>query len=427
MTRWMVSLLALTLAGCGQASDDEVDARDAGIDAAVDGATSVICTPCGESSDCGPGAVCAQYAGSDYCGRVCGLGHCGNGETCLQTVAEDGAEVEVCVPSNGSCGQHGCGTCPPGESCDLVSGNCVEPEPDGGDDGGPDEPDAGEPDAGEPDAGSKPDGGSTAPHVGPDGGKVDDLYFAVVGDTRPPGSNDTAHYPSAIITKIYDDIQAMSPRPQFVVTTGDYMFASPSGKEGPKQMKLYLEARAHYKGTVFGVLGNHECGGGNANCAGVTSNNSYNAFLDGLVKPLGKTKLYYQVPISDLSGKWTAKLLIVACNAWSKAQKSWLEGELAKPTTYTFIARHQPKGSDAPCSADMAPMLDGAKYNLLMVGHVHKYLHSGKQLIEGVGGAPLTGTHNHGFATVRQLAGGGFRIKQYDYKTKQVVGSFTVP
>ena len=70
MTRWMVSLLALTLAGCGQASDDEVDARDAGIDAAVDGAASVICIPCGESSDCGPGAVCAQYAGKPLFPRV---------------------------------------------------------------------------------------------------------------------------------------------------------------------------------------------------------------------------------------------------------------------------------------------------------------------------------------------------------------------
>jgi Calcineurin-like phosphoesterase len=264
------------------------------------------------------------------------------------------------------------------------------------------------------------------PYVGPDGGKVNRLYFAIVGDTRPPASNDTAHYPSAIITKIYDEIQAMSPRPQFVITTGDYMFASPGGVQGAKQMKLYLEARDHYKGTVFAALGNHECGG-DVNCAGVTNNNSYNAFLDGLVKPLGKTKPYYSIPISDISGKWNAKVVMVACNAWSAAQNTWLTGALAKPTTYTFIVRHQPMGSDAPCNDAMAPLLKTAKYDMLAVGHVHRYSHSGKQLIEGVGGAPLTGTFNHGYATVRQLDDGSLRVRQYDYKTKQVVGSFILP
>jgi len=420
MARYPLLLAVLALSSCGKAeSADESPGLDGGQDAPAtqdaggDALASVLCTPCTDSSQCGSGAACAQYAGGEYCGRLCtGQGDCGDGETCLPTAAEDGAEVSACVPSNGTCGENGCGSCPQGTSCDLAAGSCMEPELDAG---------ANEPD--EDDAGPEPDAGSGV-GVGPDGGKVHKLFFAIIGDTRPPGSNDTAHYPSAIITKIYEDIQTMSPRPQFVITTGDYMFASPAGNQGAKQMDLYLAARNHYKGTVFAALGNHEC---YKNCAGVTDNNNYNAFLDGLVKPLGKTKPYYSIPISDIDGKWDAKVVMVACNAWSAAQHTWLKTQLDKPTKYTFIVRHHPMGGSAPCTDDMAPLLKNAKYNMLAVGHIHKYSHSGKQLLEGVGGAPLSGTTNHGYATVRQLDDGTLRVRQYDYKTKQIVGSFILP
>jgi len=423
MNRFSLLVAAFAISSCGRGeSTDGSGVHDAGGDAPTghdaggDASTSVLCTPCAESSECGSAATCAQYAGSQYCGRPCsGQSDCGNDETCLPTVAEDGAQVSVCVPSNGTCGENGCGTCPAGTSCDLAAGSCVEAELDGGDDGGPDDED---------DAGSDPDGGSVQPYVGPDGGKVHKLFFAIIGDTRPPGSNDTAHYPTAIITKIYEEIQAMNPRPQFVITTGDYMFAAPTGAQGDKQMKLYLAARSHYKGTVFAALGNHECYN---NCAGVTDNNNFNAFLDGLVKPLGQAKPYYSIPINDIDGKWKAKVVMVACNAWSSAQKTWLTSELAKPTTYTFIVRHHPMGSTAPCTDDMAPLLKSAKYNMLAVGHIHKYSHSGKQLLEGVGGAPRSGTFNHGYATVRQLDDGTLRVRQYDYETKKIVGSFILP
>jgi len=49
--------------------------------------------------------------------------------------------------------------------------------------------------------------------IGPGGGKLDTLSFAIVGDTRPPGINDTAGYPSAVASKIWADVEAQSPRP----------------------------------------------------------------------------------------------------------------------------------------------------------------------------------------------------------------------
>src|SRR5207248_8875749 len=58
------------------------------------------------------------------------------------------------------------------------------------------------------------------------GGSISELRFAIVGDTRPPSPDDTANYPTPIITKIWQDIENESPRPEFAVSTGDYMFAS---------------------------------------------------------------------------------------------------------------------------------------------------------------------------------------------------------
>jgi hypothetical protein len=215
------------------------------------------------------------------------------------------------------------------------------------------------------------------------------------------------------------------------VATGDFMFANPHGTEGAKQLKLYMGARAHYSGTVFAAMGNHECGGNNGNCAGATNNNSYNAFLKDLVEPLGKSKPYYKVAIDDLDGKWTSKLLITACNAWSSAQKTWLKNQLAKPTTFTIVARHQPMGSDAPCNAEMDAILKGAKYDLLLVGHQHlwNWVGSKKQLVEGLGGAPITKAGQvHGFATIHQLAAGGFRVRQYHVgDISKPLKTFTVP
>ncbi|MBK7862553.1 MAG: metallophosphoesterase [Archangiaceae bacterium] len=390
----------------------------------------LTCMPCIETAECGANAACVQYAGNDYCGKICASnGQCAIDEQCLDTAEEDGTRLQTCVPTNGTCGTSGCGVCDPGLVCDRVAGECVSPDDDGGE---PDDWDAGvdDFDSGTPDAGRRDAGTPVVVGIGPDGGRVPRFVFAVLGDTRPPASNDTAHYPTARVNKIYDTIQGLNPRPQFVVATGDYMFANANQNEGKPQMDLYVAATKRYSGPVFASMGNHECAGGlAANCAGVTTNKNFNAYLNGLVKPLGKTVPYYEVPFSDTNGKWTAKLLVVACNAWGTNQKNWLTAALARRTDYTFIARHEPRGSTAPCNNDMDAMLSasGTRYTMLLVGHVHQYNHSGKQLVEGVGGAPLTGNDNFGFATITQRLDGGVTVRQYDSTTGGVVSTYSLP
>jgi hypothetical protein len=272
-------------------------------------------------------------------------------------------------------------------------------------------------------------GGTPTGTVGPTGGTVSRLYFAVVGDTRPSLEDDTANYPTAIITKIYQDIQALNPRPQFVVTTGDYQFANPYGAEGAKQVALYMSARNNYTGTVFAAMGNHECTGGTAtDCTGKTTNN-LTAFTNALLTPLGQSNPWYSVRVNDTAGAWTSKIIVTACNEWNSTQQSWLQSQLATSTTYTFVVRHMPFGSNGPCNTQMDPMLMGAQLDGLLAGHTHTvyFNTSYKELVEGVGGAPITGQANYGFATVEQNTGGGFTVKQYDYQTAQVVGTYSLP
>lgn len=268
---------------------------------------------------------------------------------------------------------------------------------------------------------------SASTGVGSNGGSVDHLYFAVVGDTRPGTLDDTANYPTAVITKIYQDVQALNPRPQFVVGTGDYMFASTTGTQAQPQMNLYLQAKQNYTGTVFASIGNHECDGYTAdNCTpGQTTN--YNVFFNGLVQPLGKTDTYYTININGTDGSWTSKLIVIACNVWSTTQKTWLQNELAKPTTYTLLARHEPAGSTTgPCVNDVQTLMTQYPYNLSLVGHVHDFKVNGKEVTVGTGGAPISTSAPFGYATVEKVAT-GWQIKQYDYSSALPINTYVVP
>lgn len=269
-------------------------------------------------------------------------------------------------------------------------------------------------------------GGGAGAGIGPNGGSVDHLFFAVVGDTRPGSIDATSSYPTAIINKIYQDLQAMSPRPQFVVTTGDYMYAGATSGTAQPQMDLYTSARSAFSGTVFASMGNHECDGFTANnCTSLTQTQNIQAYVSGLLSPLGKSLPYYSIPISGTDGSWNAKLLIVACNFWSSAQQSWLQAQLASATTYTILARHEEaSATTGPCVNTVESIMASSNYNLSLVGHSHTFQVAGKQVLVGNGGAPQTAVP-YGYATIERLST-GWQIKQYDYSTGLPVNTYTV-
>ena len=276
------------------------------------------------------------------------------------------------------------------------------------------------------------------PPIGPDGGTLPTLSFAIVGDTRPPTEDDTAGYPTAIITKIWQDVEAVSPRPAFAVTTGDYMFANPFASQSGPQLDLYLGARAAFTNIEFPAMGNHECTGGTAsNCGqgstdGITNN--YTSFMTKLLQPLGKSLPYYTIDIDGVNNAWTAKFVFVACSAWSSAQATWLDAELAKPTTYTFVVRHHgTSATTGPCLATSSFLTSAqiiAKHPLtaLLVGHTHtfEYFASTKEVVTGNGGAPLGGSVDYGYVIAAQQPDMTIQFKAYDYMTNTVVQQFSM-
>ena len=262
------------------------------------------------------------------------------------------------------------------------------------------------------------------------------LVFACVGDTRPPDEDDTAAYPSSVITQIFAGIEATSPRPAFVVATGDYMFASngPEGQAGA-QLDLYLEARAVYRGPFFPALGNHECTGAtSSNCGeegsdGVTAD--YAAFLEKLLAPsftpTGPSDPYYAIRIVAPGQTWSAKLIVVAANAWSSRQSAWLDQALSEPTTYTFVVRHEPAtATAAPGVAPSEAILARHPYTLVLVGHTHTYRHSAerpREMLVGNGGAPLD-SKDYGFALFVQEPDGAIAVDMIDWRTGQADTEF---
>jgi hypothetical protein len=289
--------------------------------------------------------------------------------------------------------------------------------------------------------------------VGNNGGSVPSLYFAIIGDTRPGNDNECGSYPTSIITKIYQDMEALNPKPQFILTTGDYQYCDPgancssgdtSSVCSTYNIGQYATAAAAWTGgPIFSAMGNHECNGytdsqldlSTGECDGVASTN-YSDWFAKFVQPLGKTLPYYTIPINATDGSWTSKFIIVACNAWDSTQQSWLQSQLATSTTYTFLVRHEdPTATTGPCVSAMDSMLASATYTALIVGHVHQYcsgslssatsceypFSSPKAFVVGNGGAV---TSNDGYVTVQQ-SGSSFTVTDFDYSTNAQVAGFT--
>ncbi len=429
----VAGLLLLAAASC--ARDDGFGPGDGGADASDAGVT---CQPCVVDTDC-QGGVCAQIGGDSYCATSCPNGNeCGAGTSCTGVTTAEGQPSNACVPSD-NCGSApptpdaGPGSCPGladpntpagcsscsgkncqpngcygGWWCDTNTSKCQAPPQNCGSAAGD---------------GGLPDAGQVTGSIDGNGGTETSLYFAVVGDTRPPTIDDTSGYPSSVIGKIFSDIAGLTTPPPFAVATGDYMFASTYGAEAQPQLDLYVKARSPFQGVEFPAMGNHECTGATAsNCGsgnkdGVTKN--YSAFLSTFLQPLGKSTPYYSVNVHEPNNAWTAKFVFIAANAWDSAQSSWLSQTLAQKTTYTFVVRHEAYyANTAPGVPPSETII--AKYPLTLEinGHTHKYDHYPSQhcIIVGNGGAPLTST-SYGFALVTQRNDGAIQVDMINSQT----------
>jgi hypothetical protein len=436
------SLLALVLVAACSNNKQQPDA-------------GVACPPCVIDSDCVGGGVCSQLGGDSYCAMPCPNGdECTASQQCLSVVTISGDQASVCVdPSSTQCGpnppdDNDAGTACPGFADPSTTSSCTscttQSRPDcqangcyGGWYCNLQTTKCQAPPSCQPlqDAGPPPtiyDGGVTST-IGSTGGTESVLYFGVVGDTRPATEDDTAHYPTAIIGTIFNDLSGVTPQPPFVVSTGDYQFSNPNGAEAANQLKLYVAARGPYTGVQFPAMGNHECTGATAsNCGSGNANgltNNYKEFMSQLLGPLQQTSPYYVIDVSATDSSWTAKFVFVAANAWDQTQATWFDTAMAQPTTYTFVVRHESASANtAPGVTPSEAIMANHPYTLAIVGHSHEYQHSKfshpKEVIIGNGGAPLALNQNYGYAIIAQRTDGSLQVDMFDYQTQQPDTSF---
>ena len=333
--------------------------------------------------------MCAGNQSGDQCARTCASSdECSSGESCERVAFHDGGEASACVASESLC-EEALGLDPGGYAATSVLGN-----------------------------------------VGADGGVVTALRFAIVGDVRPATVDDTAGYPSMVVRQIWNHVAAARPAIPFAVTTGDYQYSRPDGVEANAQLDLYVAARAAFAGPVFATMGNHECTADTAsNCGRGTRDgftNNYRSFLDKLLAPLGKTSPNYSIAVNAADSTWSAKFIFVAGNAWVAADETWLETELSKRTTYTFIVRHEPRSATtAPGVLPSEALMKKYPYTLAIVGHTHAYRRSGdREVIIGNGGAPLSSAVGFGYGLVDQRSDGTLQVDMIAADTCRADPSF---
>jgi hypothetical protein len=257
--------------------------------------------------------------------------------------------------------------------------------------------------------------------IGPTGGTVDRLAFAVWGDSRPGQPNDDASYPSAVVHGIAQ-LAARSPA-EFGVATGDYMFSSTSSSVAT-QVSMLLSAEGAFTKPIFRTMGNHECTGATAsNCPNGTETYNVRAFMMQLV-PFAQ-KPYYTFTVHTQMGD--AKFVFVAANAWDSTQQSWLDAQLSQSTKYTFVIRHEPPGNtEAPGAAPSDAIINAHPLTVGFYGHTHTYRKvAANAVISGNGGAPMSYGYP-GFVYVEQRPDGNITLEEIRADTGEVTQQWAV-
>jgi hypothetical protein len=308
-----------------------------------------------------------------------------------------------------------------------------------------------------PDLAGNPDSGATGSHdmagvivhdmammqqqtgtVGPMGGTVSRLLFGVTGDTRPANCDDVANYPTATITKIFTDMNAAGV--QFALATGDHQYVCSGGYAGGvQQLSLYAQATKALGGkVVFPTMGNHECNE-TMFCPPGTTLGRFKAYEDTLLKP-NWTLPYFSFDVKTDNG--LARFVVVADTAWDANESAWLTTTLTNAQAqakYIFVFRHYPLGTtfgnnnvDPELMAEEA-IIKAHHYTMLITGHSHEYRHdtsgdpSGRAVIMGLGGAPLTGNASYyGYLLVDQQVDGSLKVSVIDDASGNPTDAFTI-
>ncbi|MFA6032842.1 MAG: hypothetical protein WC889_08095, partial [Myxococcota bacterium] len=236
-------------------------------------------------------------------------------------------------------------------------------------------PDGGKPDDGgvkPDDGGAKPDGGSGDydGSVGPDGGKVNLLKFGVFGDSRPAHTNKPGD--KEFYDGVSNIIRGMKDKGvQFILGSGDWMFCEPgsdAGNECPGidiSLLLAAEGDGGYGGTIFHIMGNHECHTqDDIQCPNENETVNVQQYMARL-KPHHRDHSWFDINVDTSLG--AARFIIGSPSAmpyppndaggydgaFIGPQAEWFKDAGVAGATYTFYLQHQPQddsnGEEGKC------------------------------------------------------------------------------
>jgi hypothetical protein len=287
--------------------------------------------------------------------------------------------------------------------------------------GEPDAPVTPTVDAHVPDRYLPPDATPPTGSVGYTGGSVDRLVFGVFGDVRPMDLDMAGEYPTAVIDAIFEEMGGSYA--EFAIGTGDYMYADTKTQVDSQLADLVAAEKKMGSRPIFHAMGNHECNGDtSSNCPNGTETANMVGFMTTLLS--FTTKPYYSFNVTTAQGE--AKFVVIAANAWSTAQSTWLDTELAKPTKYTIVVRHE--ADDDPRAPGVTPsdaIIAAHPVTLFLYGHDHTYQRVGYNgVICGNSGAPQNGYY--GWLLVEQEANGNLVVSSINKDNSEVIDRWAV-
>lgn len=266
-------------------------------------------------------------------------------------------------------------------------------------------------------------------HIDPNGGggTVGLLHFGTFGDIRPPLPDDVFQYPSTVASAIFAGMAKS--QPQFVVGTGDYMFAEFSASIVQQQLAKLADAEKSIIAPFFHAMGNHECNSlSELNCPNLDESPNIKTYLSTLV-PWASGVPWFSFIVHTSLGD--AKFVFIASNAWNDTQAAWLKQVLAVSTTYTFIVRHIPSPDAGTMSTTAGvtasdAIIAGRPVTLWLFGHVHEYKHlTTNSVIAGNAGAPLA-AGEYGWVEVQQRPDGTVGVTAYSMATGMPTDAWAV-
>jgi len=276
---------------------------------------------------------------------------------------------------------------------------------------------------------------------------LSNLVFGALGDTRPPASQTSGYSASlkTIIGSIFTGLQTQGV--PFAVSAGDYCFSPSNAGNGVPQFNDFMTARANFANTFLPAQGNHECiTSTTGNCPVGSYSGLMQDYMNIIVTPSTSQSMpYYSALYQANDNSWSAKVVLVAANAWDSAQSAWLQATLNVPTTYTFVVRHEPANDTrgpgvTPSESMYQSAFAAGRLTLSITGHTHLVqLPNGTQpygdpygatqpyeIIVGNAGAPLDAGNYYGYAVLTRRVSDGAVVTQM-YKSADSSANAIVP